>query len=396
MNHSRCCAKDKGKGPSRGTATRGGVRPAPERSAGAILHPTQIARIETRLAPETQRGRARTDGAPPVASAPVTDRPPTPSPQRPQPDVPPERLLTRDEALAKVQALALRVVADRHWMTDIVVGAGIVSDTGDHTERAGLRQAHPQQPALRVRTACHDRRAGLARHPRLHGRRSARVAARWCAGCHDVVPFFSGAFDDPKFDDVNHPTSQAGITCTVCHAITHVNSTRGNADYTIEEPIHYPFAFSTNKLLAFLNETMVKAKPEFHKKTFLKPLHKTAEFCSTCHKVSIPHELNHYKEFLRGQNHYDTFLLSGVSGHGARRNSRVGVLVAQISVDVVSAKRVLDLAIAGARKDRFAAIDLHVEVQLCGINARSPLRNPLRFRPHPRPARWPVGLRPHR
>jgi tetratricopeptide (TPR) repeat protein len=143
-------------------------------------------------------------------------------------------------------------------------------------------------------------------------------AARWCAGCHDVVPFFSGAFDDPNFDDVNDPTAQAGITCTTCHAITHVNTTRGNADYTIEEPIHYPFAFSTNKLLAFLNETMVKAKPEFHKKTFLKPLHKSAEFCSTCHKVSIPYELNHYKEFLRGQNHYDTYLLSGVSGHNAR------------------------------------------------------------------------------
>jgi tetratricopeptide (TPR) repeat protein len=144
-------------------------------------------------------------------------------------------------------------------------------------------------------------------------------AARWCAGCHDVVPFFSGAFDDPNFDDVNHPTSQAGITCTSCHSITHVNSPRGNADYTIEEPIHYPFAFSTNEFLQFINNQLVKAKPEFHKKTFLKPdVHKSAEFCSTCHKVSIPHELNKYKEFLRGQNSYDTFLLSGVSGHNAR------------------------------------------------------------------------------
>ncbi len=143
-------------------------------------------------------------------------------------------------------------------------------------------------------------------------------AARWCAGCHDVVPFFSGAFDDPKFDDVNHPTSQAGITCTACHAITHVNSTRGNADYTIDEPIHYPFAYSTNAFLQYLNQQLVKAKPEFHKKTFLKPFMRTAEFCSTCHKVSIPGDLNHYKDFLRGQNHYDTYLLSGVSGHGAR------------------------------------------------------------------------------
>src|SRR6266568_146586 len=150
-------------------------------------------------------------------------------------------------------------------------------------------------------------------------RRDGNVkAARWCAGCHDVVPFFSGAFDDPNFDDVHHPTAQAGITCTSCHALTHINSTRGNADYTIDEPIHYPFAYSTNRFLQYLNQQLVKAKPEFHKKTFLKPFLRTAEFCSTCHKVSIPQELNKYKEFLRGQNHYDTYLLSGVSGHGAR------------------------------------------------------------------------------
>lgn len=143
-------------------------------------------------------------------------------------------------------------------------------------------------------------------------------AARWCAGCHDPVPFFSGKFDDPKYDDVNDPTAHAGITCTSCHSITHVNSTRGNADYTIEEPQHYPFAYSENPLLQWVNRTLVKAKPELHKQTFLKPLHKTTEFCSTCHKVSLPFELNHYKDFTRGQNHHDSYLLSGVSGHGAR------------------------------------------------------------------------------
>ncbi len=143
-------------------------------------------------------------------------------------------------------------------------------------------------------------------------------ASRWCAGCHDPVPFFSGAFDDPHYDDVNHPTSQAGITCTACHAITNVNSTRGNADYTIEEPLHYPFAKSENRALQFINNTLVKAKPSFHKQTFLKPFHKSAEFCSTCHKVHLPKALTHYKDFLRGQNHYDTYLLSGVSGHNAR------------------------------------------------------------------------------
>lgn len=144
--------------------------------------------------------------------------------------------------------------------------------------------------------------------------------SRFCAGCHDVVPFFSGAFDDARFDDPNYdlsmdPQAQAGITCTACHAISHINSVRGNADYTITEPVHYPFAFSESPFLQWVNQQLVKAKPEFHKATFLKPLHKTTQFCGTCHKVHLPPELNDYK-WLRGQNHYDAFWLSGVSGHG--------------------------------------------------------------------------------
>ncbi len=140
-------------------------------------------------------------------------------------------------------------------------------------------------------------------------------AARFCAGCHDLVPLLSGAFDDPDYDDVNHPTSQAGITCTGCHAITHVNSPRGNGDFTIEEPIHYPFATSDSELLQWVNAQLIKAKPAFHQRTFLKPLHESPEFCGSCHKVHLPEHLNNYK-WLRGQNHYDSFLLSGVSGHG--------------------------------------------------------------------------------
>ncbi len=139
--------------------------------------------------------------------------------------------------------------------------------------------------------------------------------ARFCAGCHDPVPFFSGQFNDPDYDDVNDPTAQAGITCSVCHSISHINSQRGNADYTIDAPVHYPFIDSDVEALQWVNRQLIKAKPAFHKKTFLKPLHETTEFCGTCHKVHLPAELNDYK-WLRGQNHYDAFLLSGVSGFG--------------------------------------------------------------------------------
>ena len=149
----------------------------------------------------------------------------------------------------------------------------------------------------------------------LNARDGHPQASRFCAGCHDPVPLFSGAFDDPTFD-VPHPGAKAGITCTSCHAITHVNTPRGNADYTTEAPMHYPFVTSNNAALAALNRQLIKAKPALHKKTFLKPLHLEPEFCGTCHKVHIPEQLNAYR-WLRGQNHYDSFLLSGVSGHGA-------------------------------------------------------------------------------
>jgi len=139
-------------------------------------------------------------------------------------------------------------------------------------------------------------------------------ASRFCAGCHDPVPLFTGRFDDADFDE-DGPIAHAGITCSVCHRITRIDSVRGNADYTIEEPIHYPFAYSENEFLVWVNHHLVKAKPAFHKRTFLKPLHGRSDFCGTCHKVHLPPELNGYK-WLRGQNHYDSHLLSGVSGHG--------------------------------------------------------------------------------
>ncbi|MEM7705712.1 MAG: multiheme c-type cytochrome [Pseudomonadota bacterium] len=137
--------------------------------------------------------------------------------------------------------------------------------------------------------------------------------ARFCAGCHDPVPFFSGAFNDPDFDDVADPTSQAGITCVACHAIEHINSPRGNADYVIGAPEYYPFTFSESATLRWVNRFLVKANPSFHKRTLLKSLHGEPEFCATCHKVHLPEALNQYR-WLRGQNHYDSFLLSGVSG----------------------------------------------------------------------------------
>ena len=151
--------------------------------------------------------------------------------------------------------------------------------------------------------------------------------ARFCAGCHDPVPFFSGAFeesrwDDPNYDAAHDPVGAASITCNACHAICEVGtptgSTSGNADYVIAQPVEYPFAQADNSFLRWVNHQLIRARPQLHKRTFLKPeVHRSTEFCGTCHKVFLPEDVNDYR-WLRGQNHYDSFRLSAVSGFGAQ------------------------------------------------------------------------------
>ena len=145
--------------------------------------------------------------------------------------------------------------------------------------------------------------------------------SRFCAGCHDPAILMSGSWEEDRWTDpamaetvAADPLGSASIGCIVCHGIEDV-STLGNASYTFQDPPRYPFAFSDSAFLQWVNRQLILAKPNFHKKTFLKPVHSSPEFCGTCHKVFIPEALNGYK-WLPGQNHYDSWRLSGVSGRG--------------------------------------------------------------------------------
>ena len=145
--------------------------------------------------------------------------------------------------------------------------------------------------------------------------------SRFCAGCHDPAILMSGSWEEERWTDpamaaetATDPLGSASIGCIVCHGIEDV-STLGNASYTFRDPPRYPFAFSDSPFLQWVNRQLILAKPDFHKRTFLKPVHESAEFCGACHKVFLPEALNGYK-WLPGQNHYDTWRLSGVSGRG--------------------------------------------------------------------------------
>jgi tetratricopeptide (TPR) repeat protein len=146
-----------------------------------------------------------------------------------------------------------------------------------------------------------------------------REKTKWCAGCHDPVVLFTGQMGKAKLKDFSYDQveGQQSLTCMACHSIVDLKDKRGNGGYVIEESKQYPFAFTKSKWLMEVNKLLIRMEPSLHRQTFLKEFMKTPEFCATCHKVGLLPPLNEYR-WLRGQNHYDSWYDSGVSGLGVR------------------------------------------------------------------------------
>jgi len=146
-----------------------------------------------------------------------------------------------------------------------------------------------------------------------------REKTKWCAGCHDPVVLFSGKMGKATlhkftYDDFE---AQQGLTCMSCHSIAQIKDVSGNGSYVIEESKQYPFAFAKNRYLQSVNKLLIRMEPSLHRQTFLKPFMRQPEFCSTCHKVALLPPMNAYK-WIRGQDHYDSWQDSGVSGFAVR------------------------------------------------------------------------------
>ena len=143
--------------------------------------------------------------------------------------------------------------------------------------------------------------------------------SKWCGGCHDPAVLYAGLMDTPIKQIVHTAPAQAGLGCMMCHSISQVKSTMGQADFYLEYPKLHEMAASKNPVVRSLHDFLVKLNPEPHRRVFLKPFMKdqTAEFCSSCHKVHLDEPVNHYR-WIRGFNEYDNWQASGVSGQGAR------------------------------------------------------------------------------
>ncbi|MHC4730367.1 MAG: multiheme c-type cytochrome [Planctomycetota bacterium] len=141
--------------------------------------------------------------------------------------------------------------------------------------------------------------------------------SQFCAGCHDPAIMLAGNMT--KEIDPLTPESQAGLTCLACHAIESVHGVTGNGNYHVadEKPSPYIGDSASSGFLRFLADQMTKSKPTAHKRLFKKPFFETAEYCSTCHKVSLDVPINNYR-YLRAQDEYDNWHDSGVSMNAAR------------------------------------------------------------------------------
>ena len=161
--------------------------------------------------------------------------------------------------------------------------------------------------------------AASARHATSMMKRDGSIrGARFCAGCHDPVPFFSGAVRRPGLRRRERPHRHAGITCTVCHAITHVNSPCAATPTTPSRSRPLPLRLQRQPLPA-LGQPSSWSRPSRVPQEDLPQAAAQDDPSSAAPatRCTCREELNDYK-WLRGQNHYDSFLLSGVSGHGVQ------------------------------------------------------------------------------
>jgi hypothetical protein len=127
---------------------------------------------------------------------------------------------------------------------------------------------------------------------------------RYCAGCHDPIALFSGS-KNVNVDGLTSPGAEEGVSCISCHAIVQTD-VRGNADYTISQPLRYVGEQKPGTFNKWLGDFLIRAYPQQHVASFTKPLYKTAEYCGACHKQFIDEEVNQFG-WVQLQNQYDNW-----------------------------------------------------------------------------------------
>ncbi len=132
----------------------------------------------------------------------------------------------------------------------------------------------------------------------------APEATRYCAGCHDPISLFAGAKNVGNVR-LSAEGADEGVSCLVCHSMVQAD-VRGNGDYTVAVPRPYLFEKRGGGAAKFVSDFLIRAYPQHHVSSYMRPLYKTAEACGACHKQFVDAELNEVG-WVQGQNQYDSW-----------------------------------------------------------------------------------------
>ena len=132
---------------------------------------------------------------------------------------------------------------------------------------------------------------------------------RHCEGCHDPIALFSGALTSKSTSDRSF--DEDGVTCMVCHSIQKVQNTSGTGSYVMGKPAVMVAADGTPVTRPVSFDEILQ-HPALHSRAVMRDFYRAPEFCSVCHKASIPKMLNDYK-WLRAFSVYDEWQQSSWS-----------------------------------------------------------------------------------
>jgi len=125
--------------------------------------------------------------------------------------------------------------------------------------------------------------------------------ARHCDSCHNPVGVLAGALTTGS--NLDRSFDRDGLTCMTCHSIQRVQATLGNGSFVMGVP-SVMVDEKGNRIPGKVPFSEILAHPERHSKAVMRDLLHQPEFCSACHKASLPPQLNDYK-WIRAFTAYD-------------------------------------------------------------------------------------------
>src|SRR5580693_500593 len=115
--------------------------------------------------------------------------------------------------------------------------------------------------------------------------------ARHCDSCHNPVAVLAGGLTQDS--QVDRSFDRDGLTCMTCHSIQAVQSTEGNGGIVMGVPA-VMVDEQGNRIPGEVPYDEIMKHTDRHVAAVMRPLLHQPEFCASCHKANLPHELNDY------------------------------------------------------------------------------------------------------